>query len=373
MAQGFLKSVTIEGFRSLKQVDLQNLQALNVLIGANGAGKSNLIRFFEMLSWMLKGQNLQEFIGLQGGADDLLFMGKQQTPHLKASIALETARGLNEYAFVLSAASANKMIFVEERYRFSATGHETAARWSQLPVGSGESALVDVAQTATKTNTTAKTVVHLLRSIVTYQFHDTSENAYIKQTWDVNDYVFLRSHGGNLAAVLLYLRENHVKRYQLIEKQISRVLSSFGGFDLQALNGKVELRWKHRNGKKTLGAHLTSDGSLRLFCLMTLLNLPNDMLPAIILLDEPELGLHPSAITLIAAMIRTLSARCQVILATQSPLMVDNFSLDNIIVADLEDGATRLRRLSQAEYQQWLDDDFSASDLWLSNVLGGQP
>ncbi|QTR49573.1 AAA family ATPase [Candidatus Thiothrix anitrata] len=368
-----LKSLHIEGFRSLKDVQLQDMQPLTVLIGANGAGKSNLMRFFEMLSWMLKGQKLQEFIGDQGGADDQLFMGAKRTPHLKATIVLETAKGMNDYAFTLSAAAANKLIFVEERYRFSASGQSSEAKWSQLPVGGSESALVDVAQTAKTTNATAKAIVHLLRGIVSYQFHDTSKNAYLKQAWDMNDYAFLRSHGGNVAAVLLYLRENHVKRFQLIEKQIRRVLPSFGGFELNPVAGRVELRWQHKFGDKTMGAHLTSDGSLRLFCLVTLLNLPREMLPPVILLDEPELGLHPNAVVLVAAMIRTLSARCQVILATQSPLMVDGFSLDDITVVDVEAGATELRKLSQAQYQQWLDDNFTVSDLWLSNVIGGQP
>ncbi|MDD5392851.1 MAG: AAA family ATPase [Thiothrix sp.] len=214
---------------------------------------------------------------------------------------------------------------------------------------------------------------YFLQRCRVYQFHDTARNAGIKKHHDTSDSVFLNSDGDNLAAILLALRENHAKRFKLIEKQISRVLSSFDGFVLEPQHGKVMLRWRHKQGDKIMGAHLTSDGSLRLFCLITLLNLPVEQLPDIILLDEPELGLHPNAITLVAAMIKSLSNRCQIILATQSPFMVNCFNLDNIVVADLENGETRLRNLSQADYQQWLDDDFSVSELWLSNVLGGNP
>ncbi len=374
--KGYLKKIHIEGFRSLKQVKLEELTQLTILIGSNGAGKSNFIRFFDMLSWMLKGQNLQMFVGEQGGADDQLFMGAKHTSRMSAFLAIETDKGVNEYKFALSHAAGDRLIFVEEAYRFSSHSFATEAYWSELDIGGTESRLVDVAQTKTtpvERKRTAQTIVYLLRECVAYQFHDTSKNALIKQSWDVTDNTLLRSHGGNLSAVLLKLKEEDVKRFKLIERQITRLLPSFGGFDLKPSNGKVELRWQHKNGSKTIGAHLTSDGSLRLFCLITLLNLPTDMLPDVILLDEPELGLHPNAITLIAAMIKRVSHSNQIILATQSPFMVNCFELDNIVVADLDDGATRLRKLSQQQYQQWLDDDFSVSELWLSNVLGGQP
>jgi predicted ATPase len=190
---------------------------------------------------------------------------------------------------------------------------------------------------------------------------------------DISDNVHLNSDAGNLAPILLNLSEHEPKRLKLIEKQISRLLPVFSGFILEPQHGKVMLRWRHKQGDKIMGAHLTSDGSLRLFSLITLLNLPSDMLPEVILLDEPELGLHPNAITLIAAMIERVSKRHQVILATQSPCMVNCFTVDNLVVADQDDGATRLRKLNSAEYQNWLDDDFTVSELWLSNVLGGQP
>lgn len=374
--KGRLNRIHVEGFRSLKYVELVDLTNLTVLIGSNGAGKSNFIRFFDLLSWMLKGQNLQLFIGDQGGADDQLFMGAKYTSRMSASLSIETDQGLNEYKFTLSHAAGDRLIFVEEAYRFSKNTFATEARWSDLDIGGTESRLVDVAQTkgtSQERKKTAQTIVYLLRECVAYQFHDTSKNAFIKQSWDVTDSTLLRSHGGNLPAVLLRLKEEDVRRYKLIERQISRVLPSFGGFDLVPSKGKVGLRWQHKNGGKTIGAHLTSDGSLRLFCLITLLNLPTDMLPDVILLDEPELGLHPNAITLVAAMIKRVSHSSQVILATQSPFMVNCFDLDNIVVADLENGATCLRKLSKQQYQQWLDDDFSVSELWLSNVLGGQP
>jgi predicted ATPase len=215
--------------------------------------------------------------------------------------------------------------------------------------------------------------MHLLRQCASFQFHDTSDTAAIKLSWDVTDSRHLRSNGGNLAAVLLHLRENHFKRYDLIERQIRRLLPTFGGFVLEPAYGKVLLQWRSRTGGKTFGAHLTSDGSLRLFCLVTLLTLPDAMLPDVMLIDEPELGLHPAAITLVSEMVTGVAQRRQVILSTQSPYLVDCFSLDDIVVADLDKGATRLRLIDAAAYQAWLDDEYSPSDLWLQNVIGGRP
>ncbi|QFY44605.1 AAA family ATPase [Candidatus Methylospira mobilis] len=364
-----IKSISIEGFRSLAKIEQLELPQLTVLIGSNGAGKSNFIRFFEMLSWMLRGQKLQEFILRQGGADDQLFMGARQTPRINAELRIETEKGYNDYRFGLAHLTAgDSLMFVDEAYRYSDRTKSGYANWSILDGGTKESGIVMAAQSPK--NNTARVIVSLLRQSTTYQFHDTSAHAYIKQAWDVTDNAWLRSDGANLAPVLLRLQETDLVRYKLIVRQIQRVLPTFNDFLLQPSVGKVELRWQGKYSDKSFGAHLTSDGSLRLFCLLTLLNLPSDMLPDILFFDEPELGLHPHAISLIAEMLKKIAHTRQVFIATQSPYMVDCFSLENIIIADLKDGATSLRNLPKEQYQQWLDDDYRVSDLWLKNVVG---
>lgn len=364
--QGRIASVSIAGFRSLRQVENLQLPQLAVLIGANGSGKSTLIRFFEMLSWMLKAQKLQEFVLRQGGGDDQFFMGARQTPLIRAEIRLETHAGFNDYRFSLEHLSASDTVMVGgEAYRYSDKTKQSEARWQTIP-GSGKEALLP-----TKTSTTAKTICHLLRQCTTYQFHDTSEKASIRMRWDVTDSVRLRSDGGNLAPVLLSLRENHLKRYQLIVRQIQRVLPTFKDFVLEPNYGKVDLRWIGQQSDKVFGAHLTSDGSLRLFCLLTLLNLPPEQLPDVMFFDEPELGLHPHAITLVAETLKRLAKTRQIFIATQSPYMVDCFELENIIVASATQGETVLRNLPREQFQQWLDDEYQISDIWLQQAVGG--
>jgi predicted ATPase len=365
--QGRITRISIEGFRSLRKIDALELPQLTVLIGANGAGKSTLIRFFEMMSWMLKSQKLQEFVLRHGGGDDQFFMGARQTPLLRADVRIQTEAGNNDYRFELGHLSAGDTVMVmNEAYRFSDSRPDSEASWTDLP-GSGREAALP-----TRNSKTARTICHLLRQCATYQFHDTSANAAIRNRWDITESARLRSDGGNLAAVLLELRDNDLRRYQLIVRQIQRVLPAFGDFVLDAVAGKVELRWIGRHSDKTFGAHLTSDGSLRLFCLLTLLNLPPDRLPDVLFFDEPELGLHPHAITLVAEMLKRVARTHQVFIATQSPYMVDCFDLDNIIVASSRDGATSLRNLPRAQYQQWLDDDYLLSDIWLKTAVGAE-
>ena len=372
----FIERVHVQGFRSLADVELAGLPRAAVLIGANGAGKSNFIRFFEMLSWMLKARRLDEFVQKQGGADDQLYGGNRTTPRMEAELSIRTDVGRNDYRFALSHAHPDRLFFVEEGFRFSREDQLSKAPWQYLESGGQEAEIVRAAQSGTQPGINVKTasvVVHLLRDCAVYQFHDTSDESNFKKRWQVDDNDYIRSHGGNLAAVLLRLEREDLDRYELICEQIGRVLPGFDRFELEESFEKVPLRWKARGTGKTFGAHLTSDGSLRFFALVTLLNLPAEMLPSVLLLDEPELGLHPAAITLVGGMIRSLSEERQIIVATQSPLLVDAFDVEEIFVLELREGRTEIKKRSSDDYQVWLDEDFTPGELWQKNLLGGRP
>lgn len=361
-----IQSVTIEGFRSLRHIDKLELPQLTVLIGANGAGKSTLIRFFEMLSWMLKSQNLQEFVLRHGGGDDQFFMGARKTPHIRAEIQAELEDEILKYGFQLDHLSAGDSVLVLQEHWHSER--------KTFPVNSHTSHFGGVSREALLPENPAigaQAICQFLSQCTTYQFHDTSVNSPIRLRWDTTDAVRLRSDGGNLAAVLLDLQANDPQRYKVIIRQIQRVLPTFKTFVLEPVAGKVDLRWQGLHSDKIFGAHLTSDGSLRLFCLLTLLNLPPERLPDVMFFDEPELGLHPHAITLVAEMLKRLAKSRQIFVATQSPYMVDCFDLENIIVAESKQGETSLRNLPREQYQSWLDDDYLLSDIWLTNPVGG--
>ncbi len=361
----------------MAETSLTNLGRVAVLIGSNGSGKSNFIRFFEMLSWMIPSRRLSEFVARNGGADDQLYGGSSSTLRIKATVSLRTEAGLNEYQFALSHAHPDSLLFTEEAIRFSRHGYPGEAPWQYLESGNREASIVEAAQSPAALQDvnpqTASVIVKLLRNCSVYQFHDTSNSSNFKTRWDVDDSDFLRSHGGNLAAVLHRLERYDLERFERVCSCITRVLPTFDRFSIKESFGRVLLRWKAKDSDKTYGPHLTSDGSLRFFALATLLNLPPAMLPDVLLLDEPELGLHPAAIALVGGMINSVASERQVIVATQSPLLVNAFNLEEIVVFEHRDDRTECKQLDPAEYRQWLEDGYTSGDLWWKNLLGGYP
>ncbi len=371
-----IESVHIRGFRSLANVEVNDIPKAAVFIGANGSGKSNFIRFFEMISWMLRSRRFAEFVKIQGGADDQLFGGNRVTSRIEAEIRMRTDKGRNDYQFKLSHADTDSLYFSEECFRFNGNDHTGEAPWYSLGGTHEEAKIVEAAQAVKPQDfnpATARVIVNLLRECSVYQFHDTSNYSNFKKRWDVEDNNYLRAHGGNLAAILHRLEREDINRFEWINNQIRRILPVFDRFEIEESYGKVLLRWKAQGMDKTFGAHLTSDGSLRFFALATLLNLPSGMLPNILLLDEPELGLHPAAVSLVGGMIKSLSVDRQIFVATQSPLLVDEFDLDEIFVLELQDGRTKFRKLKSDDYQAWLDDSFTTGELWQTNLIGGRP
>lgn len=374
----WIERIRIRGFRSLADVEFRPQPGANVLIGANGSGKSNVAHFFNMLSWMLRSRRLAQFVGWQGGADDQLHGGSETTVRLDAQVAIRTAGGRNDYRFALAHAHPDQLMFADEAFRYSRDDTAGDADWIHLGSGHWEARIVEVGQSegglldSATHATTARTITHLLRDCAAYRFDNTGDRSSFKKSWDAEDHVYMRTDGGNLAAILHRLEREDVHRYELICHHIRRVLPGFDRFEIDEKYGKVALRWRSEHSDMSYGAHLTSDGSLRFFALVTLLNLPAEMLPSVVLLDGPELGLHPKAIILVGGMIRVLAESRQVIVATQSPLLVDAFQLDEVSVLELRDARTELHRPSVDELRTWLDE-FSVGELWQKNLLGGRP
>ena len=380
-----IESLHIQGFRSLADVRLTEMPNATVLIGANGSGKSNFLRFLDMLHFMLRYRQLGRYVEREGGADDQLYGGSDVTSLIKAEIGLRSGPEWSRYQFSLAYAHTDRFFFDNEGFEFGVEGLGQekvlpTGGWASFGNSDREAGIVSMARSdgASDPNAIAlrnaiRTFLDSFRHPALYQFHDTSGRSNFKKRWDVDDNNRLLPDGGNLAAVLYRLEREDGKRYDAICRLIKRLLPGFDHFAIEESDGKVSLRWQPRWADKTMGAHLTSDGSLRLFALITLLNLPPEMLPDIILLDEPELGLHPAAVDLLGGMIRSLSAQKQIIVATQSPQLVDEFNLEEIFVFDIEDGRTQCRKLNPREYEHWLEDGYTSGELWEKNVLGGRP
>lgn len=354
----------VEGFKSIRDAEVK-LRPLNVLIGANGAGKSNFISLFDLLNSLVE-ERLQSFVGRAGGADALLHFGQKHTSEIK----LELWFGANGYKCVLTPSAKDTLIFEEEVAYFWRKGYPQPYSDS-LGSGHTESRLSEWA-------TTYHVVQHVLEKMSqwqVYHFHDTSESARIKKLGDIDDNEELRADASNLAAFLYRLKEQHAPQYRQIVKTIRLAAPFFDDFNLRPsrLNeGKIQLEWREQDSDAYFNARSLSDGTLRFICLTTLLLQPKELLPSTVLIDEPELGLHPYAISLLASMLRSTATKTQVIVSTQSVPLVNQFSPEDLIVVDRKDGQSVFKRLNEEEIASWLDE-YGLGDLWEKNVLGGRP
>lgn len=356
-----LESITLKGYKSIRTLEQFPLAPLNVLIGANGSGKSNFISAFNLLHQIVS-EHLQTFVGQQGGAENLLYFGKKNTDQIEISLKF----GKNGYRAVLIPAANDTLIFGDEQIQIQSQRINQQPFTHSLGTGHRESLLF---QESNKTDF----VVRALKNWQIYHFHDTSPNAKVKQTANLNDNRFLRPDASNLSAFLYFLQKRHPAHYKKIVATIQLVAPFFKDFNLHParLNStKIRLEWQAHGSDAYFDANMLSDGTLRFICLATLLLQPN--LPATILLDEPELGLHPYAIGLLASLIRSAATRSQIIIATQSTTLVNQFSPADIIVVDFENNQSVFHRLNETELSIWLDA-YSLGDLWEKNLLGGRP
>ncbi len=337
------------------------------MIGPNGAGKSNFISFFTLVSWMLNsGGQLQERIAFEGGANDILHDGADITQRIDGHIGIETEAGLNEYQFSLMFAKPDRLVFKEEKYRFIAHGITGETNWRSCGTGHEEAKLPEV------NNTSATTIHHLLRQLIIYQFHNTSATAPLRLKWSSADGRWLKQHGENLGSFLHRLQNEEKPYYQRIVKYIRLVLPFFEDFVLYEEFGQILLRWKEKGSIKIFNAGQASDGMLRTIALISLLAQNPKDLPAVLFLDEPELGLHPSAIDVLAGLIKAASAHCQVFIATQSISLVNDFELEDLVVIDRKGRHSEYTRPESEKLEAYLDA-FSTGQIWEKNIIGGRP
>jgi predicted ATPase len=365
-----LNRVHVAGFRSLRDVSLE-LTPVTLLIGPNGAGKSNLLWALEMTRF-ISFESLQLFVGERGGASYLMHYGARQTPVIDLELEFSSDRGENAYHARLGYGANESLIFLWEKAGFRGSA-EQAWRWSELGAGHQESRMRDAANDG---DTTAKTVRWLLRQINFYHFHDTSRRSPLR-TRDFADAGgdYLRSDGSNLASFLDGLRQSNAEEDQASWRRILYHVTSVAPFikDLTPLRDRhgVALQWVDDTGAVLGPAHL-SDGTLRAIALFAALEQPRSSLPLASCFDEPELGLHPAALELLASAVRSVASDRQVLISTQSAALLDLFEAGQVVVAERHAGATTLRRLVEAELGDWLSE-YRLSEIYESNLIGGQP
>ena len=364
-----LNRIRLEGFRSVKNTML-DLLPLNILVGANGAGKSNIIAFFKMVNELMAGR-LQQHIGTTGGASANLHFGPKITPQLEAELEFEVDNGTDTYRMRLFHAAGDTLIFAEETLSF----HQTGFRHPKVvELGAGHQETL-VGEAAAKEEPVAKALRYLLNHCRVYHFHDTSPTSGVRQHCYVSDSRWLMPDAANLAAVLYQLKSDQETAYRRIVGTVRQVAPFFDDFDLEPTPAQqIILNWRHRASARVFGPHQLSDGTLRAICLISLLSQPREHLPILIVVDEPELGLHPYALNVIGALFRAVSHRTQVLVSTQSCTLLDGFEPQDIVVVERndQDESTEFHRPDAVKLEEWLED-YSLGEVWEKNIMGGGP
>ena len=355
-----LNRLILKGYKSIKQTEIE-LNNLNVFIGANGAGKSNFISFFKLLNAIINEQ-LSIFVPKNGFAEAFLHYGRKQTETIEAQLEL----GTHSYQFRLEPTADNRFIFTDEILTYQQDSQKPSI--THLGVGHSESNLAKFSD-----NNIAKGIMPIIKQWQVYHFHDTSRTASVKQVGSIHDYAYLREDASNLAAFLYKLKLKHNKQYRAICMTVQKVAPFFGDFILEPTledSSSIFLKWREKGGDFPFTAHHLSDGTLRFICLAAVLLQPQP--PTTIIIDEPELGLHPFAINILGGLIRTLSKSKQIILSTQSVNLLDQFQTEDVIVTQRINEVSLFNRLKAAELEKWLEE-YSLSELWEKNYLKGRP
>lgn len=360
-----LDRLTIKGFKSIRELKDFKLSNLNVMIGANGSGKSNFISFFKMMREMMD-KNINSYIRDNGGIGAVLYNGRKTTEELE----FEMRFGERGYRFKISPGT-DIYGYITNEARYFENGK---TGWWELGDAHGqEPRLVKEMKSDKKGESYfSKLVVEAVTSWKLYHFHDTGSKAKMRHYESTMDKKYLRFDGANIAPYLLNLKKNHEKNYKEIASAIRLVAPFFDEFILEpeetGEGKKVNLSWQQKGSDYPMQPCHLSDGTIRFICLATALLQPYP--PSTIIIDEPELGLHPSAIGILAELVKSAAKRTQVLIATQSPAFIDHFTVEDIIIVKRKNGASTFERVDEKQLELWLEE-YSVGELWTKNIILG--
>ena len=373
-----LRRIMLKGYKSIREMDLE-LRPLNVMIGTNGAGKSNLISFFRMLNEMMQNRS-QDHIAISYGAQSLLYYGPEVTPQMEARLEFEIAGEHHQnctYYLRLSHALGHtplfddRLVFAEEKLSFQQNG---CGEDPQILSRAADHEEAHVLDQASRGEPTTMAFRQLLDRCRVYHFHDTRSVVGLCHLY--NTFRELEPNGRNLASFLYQLKNrDSALAYHRIVRTIRLMAPFFDDFEFKLLEPDASilvLNWRDKESGQILDAGQLSDGTLRAICLLTLLLQPEENLPDLIIVDEPELGLHPYAVNLVASLFKRASHHSQVLISTQSSTFLDHFDPEDIIVVDREGKESVFRRPDPVALEAWLDE-YSLGEVWEKNVIGGGP
>lgn len=363
-----LREVTVRGLTSLADTELELSSPVTLLVGPNGAGKSNVVDSFELLGRIVDHQ-LNDHLLRRGGFSAIVHRPTDPTSTPRA-IDLEfwgewQDEKSNGYRVTIESGPEDSA-FVQETTLFHDRARYPNRPYNQLLGRARESQLRAVAGEGR----TPKYVFEMVSGCRVFHFDDTSSDAPPKLRVDPADNLTLAPDAHNVAPILKRLRDEDDARYQRILRSIRTVAPYFDDFVLEVEGSTLRLRWRERGLDSVFSADSLSDGTLRYICLSVLLL--QDSIPGTIVLDEPELGLHPFAIHQLSSLLRSVGHGGRVVAATQSVTLLEQFTVDEVAIVERTSSGTKIQRPDPAGLEKWLED-YSLGELWEKNLLGGRP
>jgi len=374
-----LAHLRIRGYRRLLDVDLK-MKPFSVLIGENGAGKTSFLEVLSVLAASCRTQ-LSSRISELGGIGDIVTRDKAAAFELDLSSPVEGHEPL-DYTLrieprgqgywiqreVLSQdrGEPNPFKHIDSnhgsvRYYDTSKHALMAPTW---PLDSLETALAQVPKMFNEPESLRRT----LAETTFYASLNVAPRSPIRLPQQMRPATLPGPQGEDLVPCLYSLRENDPDRFEVLEDTLSAAFPDFERLAFPpAAAGMLALTWKEKCYSRPMYMHQLSEGTLRFLWLATLLASRN--LPPIILLDEPEVSLHPGLQRLLVALLREASARSQIVVATHSDRLVRFLKPEELLVAETEEGCTRLTWADTMQLDEWLSD-YSLDELWRTKHLG---
>ena len=376
-SSGRFGRLSIRGFRRLLDVSLE-LRPLTVLIGANGCGKTSVLDVLNLLSNSAQGR-LGPAVSEMAGLGSVLTYDR--APELKLGLSFNSSVGeMLGYHLVLEPRGLGFAIREEsmgspiEPSQIAASDARVDfydVRGELVESGSRRGLLETALSQVPKSLHGPEEFRETLAGSTFYQGISVGVRSPVRLPQQLGPAQLPGRDGEDLVSCLYSMRESHPERFEAVEDTLRVAFPRFKRLEFPPVAaGTVGLGWRDNDSTKTFYAHQLSPGTLRFLWLTALLQSPG--LPALILLDEPEVSLHPEMVSLMVDQFREASFRSQLVIATQSDSLIRFLEPKEVVVCDSDEGAmTTLTRADELDLEEWLKE-YSLDELWRNGRLGAR-
>jgi len=377
--------IHIDGFRRLCGIKLP-LKPLNVVIGANGVGKTSLLDVFDLLRASAEGNLAEKVSDLQGF--DALITRDGRDSFSVGFLANYRSERLLCYELVLHASGAGGHVQSETLYEVTSNASvgKTYLRQTESDLFYFDDDLGDLRRHElwNQPLTTALSfqpmedqsmepweIRVLARSCIHYGALDVGERSPVRVPQPLRPTDTPGENGQYLISCLYLMRESFPDRFETIQDTLRAAFPKFQRLGFPAVAaGTLSMTWHDESFTEPMYPHQLSEGTLRFLWLVTLLQSPG--LPAVTLIDEPEVSLHPELLSLLAELFREASTRTQLIVATQSDSLIRFLKPEEVVVMDIgENGLATATRADSFDLDAWLKD-YTLDEVWRMGQMGGK-